>query len=199
MAQGKAVLPPTQEQRLTRIIADHLRAATFILGYGVVPSNVEQGYICHRLIRRAVRCGHELGLPCPFTTEVARAVIARYGPVYPELPERQETIMKELRREEARFGQTLLRELREFQKLEGGLRQRGEPILTGEMVFRLFDTFGFPPNLTEELAWECGLSADLEGFDTLFKQHQERSRRANVQKFKGGRADANERTTHLLQ
>jgi alanyl-tRNA synthetase len=205
LAQGKAILSPKQEQRLTCIIADHLRAATFILGDGVVPSNVEQGYICRRLIRRAVRCGHELGLPRPFTAEVAQVVIARYGSAYPELLERQETIMNELRREEERFGQTLLRGLREFQKLEGGLRQHGEPILTGEMVFRLFDTFGFPPSLTEELARERGLSADLEGFDTLFKQHQERSRRANVQKFKGGLADASERTTrlhtatHLLQ
>ena len=205
VAQGKADLPRKQEQRLTRIIADHLRATTFILGDGVVPSNVEQGYICRRLIRRAVRCGHELGLPRPFTAEVARVVIARYGPVYPQLLEQQETIMKELRREEERFGQTLLRGLREFQRLEGRLRQRGESILTGEMVFRLFDTFGFPPSLTEELARERGLSIDLEGFDTLFKQHQERSRQANVHKFKGGLADASERTTqlhtatHLLQ
>jgi alanyl-tRNA synthetase len=204
-AQGKAVLPSGQEQHLARIIADHLRAATFILSDGVVPSNVEQGYICRRLIRRAVRCGHELGLPRPFTAEVARVVLARYGSVYPELLERRETIMNELRREEERFGQTLLRGLREFQKLEDGLRQCGEPILTGELVFRLFDTFGFPPSLTEELARERGLSADLEGFDTLFKQHQERSRRANVQKFQGGLADASERTTrlhtatHLLQ
>ncbi len=205
LVQDKVVLPSKQELRLTRIIADHLRAATFILGDGVLPSNVEQGYICRRLIRRAVRCGHELGLPRPFTAEVARVVIARYGPVYPQLPERQETIMKELRREEERFGQTLLRGLREFQKLEDGLRQRGEPILTGEMVFRLFDTFGFPPSLTEELAQERGLSIDLEGFDALFKRHQERSRQANMQKFKGGLADASERTTqlhtatHLLQ
>ncbi len=205
LVQDKVVLPSKQELRLARIIADHLRAATFILGDGVLPSNVEQGYICRRLIRRAVRCGHELGLPRPFTAEVARVVIARYGPVYPQLPERQETIMKELRREEERFGQTLLRGLREFQKLEDGLRQRGEPILTGEMVFRLFDTFGFPPSLTEELAQERGLSIDLEGFDALFKRHQERSRQANMQKFKGGLADASERTTqlhtatHLLQ
>lgn len=205
LAQGKAILSSQQEQRLTRIITDHLRAATFILGDGVVPSNIEQGYICRRLIRRAVRCSHELGLPRPFTAEVAQVVIARYGSVYPELLEQQETIMNELRREEERFGQTLLRGLREFQKLEGGLCQHGEPILTGEMVFRLFDTFGFPPSLTEELARERGLSADLKGFDTLFKQHQERSRRANAQKFKGGLADASERTTrlhtatHLLQ
>ncbi len=197
LAQSKAILPSKQEQRLIRIIADHLRAATFLLADGVVPSNIEQGYICRRLIRRAVRCGHELCLPRPFTAEVVRAVIARYGPVYPELLDRQEMIMKELRREEERFGQTLRRGLREFQKLEDELRQRGEPILTGERIFRLFDTFGFPPSLTEELARERGLSVDLEGFDTLFKQHQEHSRRANVRKFKGGLADASERTTHL--
>ena len=196
-------LSPEEEQRLTRIIADHLRAATFILADEVLPGNVEQGYICRRLIRRAVRCGHELGLSHPFTAEVARVVIAHYGPVYPELLERQETILNELTREEERFGQTLLRGLREFQKLEDGLRRRGETVLTGEMVFRLFDTFGFPPGLTEELARERGLSADLDGFAARFKQHQERSRQAK--KFKGGLADSSERTTrlhtatHLLQ
>jgi alanyl-tRNA synthetase len=149
------------------------------------------------LIRRAVRSGHELGLPQPFTAEVARAVIARYGLIYPELQERQTAILDELTREEERFRQTLVRGLREFQKLEEELRRRGETTLTGAAVFRLFDTFGFPPTLTAELARERGLSADLEGFDTLFKQHQERSRQANQQKFAGGLADHSERTTQL--
>src|SRR5947208_1950360 len=115
-----------QEQRLIRIIADHLRAATFIIADGVMPSNVEQGYICRRLIRRAVRCGHELNMPHTFIAEVAQAVIARYGRIYPELVERQPTILNELTHEEERFRQTLARGLREFQKMEEGLRQRGE-------------------------------------------------------------------------
>ncbi len=202
---GAETLAPEQEQRLTRIIADHLRAATFIIADGVAPSNVEQGYICRRLIRRAVRGGHELGLPAGFTAQVARVVIERYGRAYPELAARQETILGELEREEERFGQTLQRGLREFQKLEDGLRQQGETVIPGEAVFRLFDTFGFPPTLTAELANERGLVADLAGFNNLFKQHQERSRAANEGKFAGGLADHSERTTqlhtatHLLQ
>jgi alanyl-tRNA synthetase len=201
----KTALPSEQEQRLIRIIADHLRAATFIIADGVTPSNVEQGYICRRLIRRAVRCGHELGIAGAFTAEVAQAVITRYGPIYPELQQRQVTILSELTREEERFERTLAKGLRELQKLEEGLRRRGETDLSGEAVFRLFDTFGFPPTLTAELARERGLSTDMEGFNTLFKQHQERSRQANQEKFAGGLADHSMRTTqlhtatHLLQ
>jgi alanyl-tRNA synthetase len=201
----KTTLPPEQEQRLIRIIADHLRAATFIIADGVTPSNVEQGYICRRLIRRAVRSGHELGIAGAFTAEVAQEVITRYGSIYPELQQRQVTILSELTREEERFERTMAKGLRELQKLEEGLRQRGETILSGEAVFRLFDTFGFPPTLTAELAQERGLSTDMEGFNTLYKQHQERSRQANQEKFAGGLADHSIRTTqlhtatHLLQ
>ena len=201
----KTTLPPEQEQRLICIIADHLRAATFIIADGVTPSNVEQGYICRRLIRRAVRSGHELGIAGTFTAEVAQAVITRYGSIYPELHQRQVTILNELTREEERFERTLAKGLRELQKLEERLRQRGKTVLSGEAVFRLFDTFGFPPTLTAELARERGLSTDMEGFNTLFKQHQERSRQANQEKFAGGLADHSARTTqlhtatHLLQ
>ncbi len=203
--EQQPTLAPEEEQRLTRIIADHLRAATFIIADGVAPSNVEQGYICRRLIRRAVRSGHALGLPNSFTAQVAQAVLERYSPIYPELEQRREMILGELSREEERFGQTLARGLREFEKLEEGLRQKGENVIPGEAVFRLFDTFGFPPTLTAELGRERGLTADLEGFNVLFKQHQERSRAANEGKFAGGLADHSERTTqfhtatHLLQ
>jgi alanyl-tRNA synthetase len=195
--ESRIALLPQQEQRLIRIIADHLRAATFLIADGVVPSNVEQGYICRRLIRRAERCGHELGMPKPFTSEVAQAVITRFGSIYPELEQYQATILSELTHEEERFGQTLARGLREFQKSEERLRQQGETTLPGEAVFRLFDTFGFPPTLTAELAQEHGLSADLEGFNAFFKQHQERSRQANQEKFAGGLADHSKRTTQL--
>jgi alanyl-tRNA synthetase len=203
--EQQPTLTPEEEQRLTRIIADHLRAATFIIADGVAPSNVEQGYICRRLIRRAVRSGHALGLPSSFTAQVAQAVLERYSLIYPELEQRREMILSELTREEERFGQTLARGLREFEKLEEGLRQRGENVIPGEAVFRLFDTFGFPPTLTAELGRERGLTADLDGFNVLFKQHQERSRAANEGKFAGGLADHSERTTqfhtatHLLQ
>ena len=203
--KSKGSLSTEQEHRLTSIIADHLRAATFIIADGVRPGNVEQGYICRRLIRRAVRCGHELSIPDSFTAEVAQAVIARYGSIYPELEERKTGILNELTREEERFRQTLVRGLREFQKSENRLRQQGETVLAGETVFRLFDTFGFPPTLTVELAQEHGLSADLDGFNALFKLHQERSRQANQKKFAGGLADHSDgatklhTATHLLQ
>jgi alanyl-tRNA synthetase len=204
-SKENAVLSTEREQRLIRIIADHVRAATFIIADGVIPGNVEQGYVCRRLIRRAVRSGHELSLPHTFIAEVAQAVIMRYGTVYPVLEERKTTILNELTREEDRFRQTLIRGLREFQKQEQKLRERGEKILSGEIVFRLFDTFGFPPSLTAELAQEHGLGIDQNGFDVLFKQHQERSRQASHRKFAGGLADQSERTTqlhtatHLLQ
>jgi alanyl-tRNA synthetase len=195
--QKSEALTSEQEQRLVRIITDHLRAATFIIADGVLPSNVEQGYICRRLIRRAIRYGRELNMPRTFTAEVAWAVIARFGPIYAELEEHQAIILNELTREEERFRQTLERGLREFKKMEEGMQQRGETILSGETVFRLFDTYGFPPTLTAELAQERGLSADLDGFNLLYKQHQERSRQANQQKFAGGLADHSERTTQL--
>jgi alanyl-tRNA synthetase len=204
-SKENAALSTEQEQRLIRIIADHLRAATFIIADGVTPGNVEQGYICRRLIRRAVRSGHELHMPDTFIAEVAQAVIKRYGTIYPVLEEHETTILNELTREEGRFRKTLSRGLREFEKQEERLRQRGKTILSGEIVFRLFDTFGFPPSLTAELAQEHGLTIDQNGFDMLFKQHQERSRQANQKKFAGGLADHSERTTqlhtatHLLQ
>ncbi|HET9921400.1 MAG TPA: alanine--tRNA ligase-related protein, partial [Ktedonobacteraceae bacterium] len=203
--ERKTTLTPEQERRLTNIIADHLRAATFMLAGGVLPGNVEQGYICRRLIRRAVRCGHELGLSTPFTAEVAQAVIERYGPIYPELEQQHTTILSELTREEERFARTLAKGLREFQKLEQRLRQQSETLLPGEAVFQLFDTFGFPPTLTAELAREHGLRVDMQGFDALFKQHQQRSRQGAQKKFAGGLADHGEQTTrlhtatHLLQ
>ena len=204
-SKENAFLSTEQEQRLVHIIADHIRAATFIIADGVIPGNVEQGYVCRRLIRRAVRCWHELNMPHTFIAEVAQAVIARYESVYPILQERQSIILSELTREEERFRKTLLRGLREFQKQEERLHQRGETILPGEIVFRLFDTFGFPPSLTAELGQERGLIADLDGFKMLFKQHQERSRQANQKRFAGGLVDHSERTTqlhtatHLLQ
>ena len=204
-SKENAFLSTEQELRLVHIIADHMRAATFIIADGVLPGNVEQGYVCRRLIRRAVRCGHELNIPNMFIAEVAQAVITRYRSIYPELEERRSIILNELTREEERFRKTLLRGLREFQKQEERLHQQGETILPGAVVFRLFDTFGFPPSLTAELGQERGLIADLDGFNLLFKQHQERSRQANQKRFAGGLADHSERTTqfhtatHLLQ
>ena len=152
-------------------------------------------------------CAAHTNSTCPFRLRLRwrKSVIDRYGPIYPELEQRRDTILSELTREEERFGRTLARGLREFQKLAEKLRQQGETTLNGEAVFRLFDTFGFPPTLTAELASERALQADLAGFDALFKQHQERSRQGAQKKFAGGLADHSEYTTrlhtatHLLQ
>jgi alanyl-tRNA synthetase len=198
-------LTPEQETRLLCIIADHLRAATFVIGDGVTPSNVEQGYICRRLNRRAVRSGHELGIQGALSAHIAQVVIDQYGAHYPELHQHQQRILNELTLEEERFSKTLARGLRKFQKLAETLHQKGETVVPGEDVFHLFDTDGFPPSLTAELAKERGMTADLEGFERLFKEHQELSRAANQEKFAGGLADHSERTTqlhtatHLLQ
>src|SRR5438270_13495655 len=117
-----------------------MRSATFIIADGVLPGNVEQGYICRRLIRRAVRCGHELGMPGIFTAEVAQPVVTRFGPIYAELEQRQATILNELTGEEERFGKTLARGLREFQELEEELLRLDEGVLAGKEVLRLVGT-----------------------------------------------------------
>ena len=175
---------PEQEQRLVRIIADHVRAATFMLADGVVPSNAGRGYICRRLLRRAIRYAQELRIPTGFLPELGQIVVASYSHAYPELEQRQESILSELAHEEERFGRTLVRGLREFHRREEQLQREGGTVLSGETVFHLFDTSGFPPSLTAELAREHGLSVDMEGFERLYRQHQERSRVANQEKFK---------------
>jgi alanyl-tRNA synthetase len=198
-------LPPDREKRLQRISAEHLRAATFLVAEGVLPSNGEQGYICRRLLRRVVRALHEMALPEGSLAELVQITITTAGNTHPHLLQEQERIIRAITTEEERFRKTLARGLREFQKLEEGLHRRGETILDGQTIFHLFDTFGFPPNMTDELAREHGLSADLAGFQQLFKQHQERSRQANQEKFAGGLADQGELSTglhtatHLLQ
>lgn len=198
-------LDQEREECLKHIIADHLRAATFMLADGVVPSNVEQGYICRRLLRRVMRYAHDLVLPEQSLSAIVRVVINQYQSWYPELDERRSIILDELVREERRFTRTLARGLRELQKVERTLSQRDQIQLAGKEIFHLFDTFGFPPELTTELASEHGFQADLAGFQQLFVLHQERSRQANQTRFKGGLVDQGEVTTalhtatHLLQ
>lgn len=203
--EASSVLEQEHEERLQHIIADHLRAATFILADGVVPSNVEQGYICRRLLRRVMRYAHDLALPEQSLRAIVTVVINQYQSWYPELAERRSFILDELVREERRFTRTLARGLGELQKVERSLSQRDQIQLAGKEIFHLFDTFGFPPELTTELAREHGLQVDLAGFQQLFVQHQERSRQANQTRFKGGLVDQGEATTklhtatHLLQ
>lgn len=189
-----------------RIIADHIRTSTFILGdvKGVTPSNVDQGYILRRLIRRAVRFGRKINLPENSTSKIADVVIGQYANVYPLLKEKKDFIDNELILEEGRFQKTLKQGLKEFDKLTAKMNQSGNKNIDGQQAFHLYDTFGFPIELTIEMAKENGFSVDKEGFDENFKKHQQVSHAGATQKFKGGLADHNVETarlhtaTHLL-
>ena len=178
-----------------RVVADHLRAATFILGDGVVPAKVGQGYILRRLIRRASSYMSKLGYDGIYMEEVCKLIIDQYGPSYPELVKNSQAICENITAEETKFHKTLTKGLRRFNEMvaENGDRKT----LDGEMVFRLYDTFGFPVELTAELAQEQGLTVDLEDFQNRFKVHQDKSRAGAEQTFKGGLADHSEQTTKL--
>jgi len=187
-----------------RIIADHIRTATFMLGdpRGVTPSNVDQGYILRRLIRRALRYAMQLEMGENALSKVAETVIADYGEVYPELNENAEHIKKELDAEELKFQRTLTNGMREFERIKNKFENG---VIDGTNAFRLFDTFGFPIEFTEEMARENGLKVDVAGFHEKFAEHQQKSKAGSEQKFKGGLADASEETaklhtaTHLMQ
>ncbi|MBN1495034.1 alanine--tRNA ligase [Candidatus Peregrinibacteria bacterium] len=182
-----------------RIIADHLRAAVFILGdkFGVAPSNTDQGYILRRLIRRAIRHGKKLGIAYNFTDRIALIYIDFYKDVYPELEEFHEKIITELQNEEEKFMKTLIHGEKEFEKMLPNLLKNKEKILPGRLAFKLFDTYGFPIEMTEELAKENGLKTDKQGYIDAYKKHQELSRCGAEQKFAGGLADHSEATTKL--
>lgn len=201
---GKHYKDSPEITRAFRIVADHIRCATFILGdpRGVTPSNVDQGYILRRLIRRAIRFAMQLGIPDNKLDAVADAVIAQYGEVYPELTANREKIMTELDKEETRFQKALRNGTREFERIKGSFENG---VIDGATAFHLYDTFGFPIEFTEELAKENGLKVDVEGFKAAFEEHQKKSQAGAEQRFKGGLAEANEVTarlhtaTHLLQ
>lgn len=187
-----------------RIIADHMRCATFIIGdqRGITPSNVDQGYVLRRLIRRAVRYGKQIDMPAGFCSQVARVIIAQYKVAYPELEENSARIISELDKEEERFARTLTQGLKEYRKVADKL-SKGDTI-DGVTAFHLYDTFGFPVEITCELASEDGLAVDKDGFDAAFKEHQAKSQAGAEQRFKGGLAEQTEETarlhtaTHLL-
>jgi len=189
-----------------RIVADHIRTSVFILGdqKGVTPSNVDQGYVLRRLIRRAIRFGLQIGIPEGSMPEIAQAVIDQYKDVYPELLENEAFVKQELSLEEERFQRTIKQGLREFSKL---IKRLGKDVqvIDGPSAFRLYDTFGFPLEFTQELALENGYTVDVDGFEKSFRSHQAKSQSGAAQRFKGGLADSSEETTklhtatHLLQ
>jgi alanyl-tRNA synthetase len=195
-----------------RIIADHIRTATMIMGddRGIGPSNTDQGYIVRRLIRRAVRYGRQLGVAENFAGAVAKEVINVFKDIYPELVKNQDFVITEIEREESKFKNTIEQGLKEFEKLVDGFRKAfevtGKQIkeISGKHAFKLYDTYGFPLEMTQELALENSLTVDVNGFEVAFKEHQEKSRAGAEQKFAGGLADHSEistkyhTATHLL-
>jgi len=237
--------------RAIRIISDHMRTATFIIGddRGVTPSNVDQGYVLRRLIRRAVRHGMKLGMPAGFTCEIARVIIDQYKEVYPELERNGAHILEQLKLEEERFQRTLKKGQAEFEKVYGNMMKKrdaftalkadkanpdavaaalrqlppspdNKPIIEqvkdgtisdetidtllratekmdGRSAFKLYDTYGFPIEITQEMAAEKGIAVDVEGFNERFKKHQEASHAGAEQRFKGGLQDHSEQTTKL--
>jgi alanyl-tRNA synthetase len=190
-------LATSPNQFAVRVIADHIRSAAFILAEGIVPGNVDQPYIVRRLIRRAVRYGKEIGIQQAFLGKLAEATLPTLSDVYPELKERREHILAALDHEEERFQKTLERGEKEFRKVTLQCQQKGDTILSGKAVFRLYDTFGFPPELTQELAEQQGLTADMEGFREAFHVHQEKSRQGAASRFKGGLSERSIETTKL--
>ena len=255
---GKKYGQDEETTKAIRIISDHMRTATFIIGddRGVTPSNVDQGYVLRRLIRRAVRHGMKLGMPEGFTCQIAQVIIDQYKDNYPELERHAGFILEQLKLEEERFQRTLKKGQAEFEKVYGNMTRRKEAfealkadktnpdvvaaalkqlppapenlpviekvkdgsiddatldakiaactVIDGRSAFKLYDTYGFPIEITCEMAQEKGVTVDMVGFEERFKKHQENSHAGAEQRFKGGLADNSEETaklhtaTHLL-
>ena len=208
---GKASFDTPEDVRSSRVVADHMRTATFILGDqkgGVTPGNVGANYVLRRLIRSAVRHARRLGIAPGFTEKMAATIIDEYKHVYPELEQNRERVFQELLAEETRFGKTLDEGKREFDKTVAGIRRKNEFMgakdpayvpetqISGKQAFRLYDTYGYPLEMTQELAREIGFTVDVAGYQECFKAHQELSR-ANVGSAKSGLAEHSEETTAL--
>lgn len=193
---GKKYSENAADTRAMRIIADHVRTSVFMLGdeKGIVCSNVDQGYILRRLLRRAIRYIKQLGMNKGDIVSVANAVISRYKDAYPELTAAGDKIRDEIAREEERFEKTLTAGIREFEKLCGYLV--GDTV-SGKACFKLYDTYGFPIEMTEELAAERGLKINRVDFEKLFEEHRQKSHAGAEQRFKGGLADNTEATARL--
>jgi alanyl-tRNA synthetase len=182
-----------------RIIADHVRSSVFLIGDGVLPSNSEQGYFVRRLLRRAIRFSDKLGIENSGLSELVSPLLEFYKDAYRETFDKKAFIVEEIKKEEEKFRKTL----RDGQKELSKRLEKGN--LSGEDAFLLFSTYGFPVEITEEIAKEKGISIDKESFNSEFKKHQDLSRAGSEQKFKGGLGDTSEKSlqyhtaTHLLQ
>ncbi len=187
-----------------RIIAEHLRASIMVICDGGRPSNIDRGYILRRLIRRMIRHMNKLQIDLSELKNLIDINIENLQEMYPALKENQQIIEQVIIEEKDKFIKTLAHGEKEFSKEIQKAKEQGKTKIDGEVVFRLYDTYGFPPEVTKELAEENGMEVDTKKFEELFKAHQEKSRMGSEQKFKGGLADQNEKTiayhtaTHLL-
>ncbi len=193
---GKQYGKDPKATRSMRIIADHIRAATMIMGEDVRvgPSNTDQGYVVRRLIRRAIRHARLLGVTGTCTVPIAEKVVAIFQDVYPEVGRNKGFAIEEMQKEEDRFLETLSKGLKEFERIKGRIENR---VIEGSDAFYLYATYGFPLEMTKELAVEENLRVDEEGFFQEFRKHQSLSREGARQKFAGGLADHSEETTKL--
>ena len=179
-----------------RIIADHIRTATFLMGdeRGIVPSNVDQGYVLRRLIRRSVRFARQINVDSKELVTISKMYIDKYKKYYPELEQNEEKVLSELAKEEEKFSKTLENGIKELEKV---LTFMKNGVLNGKTAFRLYDTFGFPIEMTQEICKEKGYEVDLEGYKNAEAEHIKKSQAGAEQKFKGGLADSSEQTTFL--
>lgn len=194
---GRTYNENEQTTKAFRVVLDHVRTATFMLGdtKGIVPSNTDQGYILRRIIRRAVRFGRNIGLPQGALNEISKTIVEKYAEVYPELVANAAKIEEELNKEETKFSKTLAQGIREFEKVAASLSAGGS--IDGVTAFHLYDTYGFPVEITVEMAAEKNLKVDVDGYNKAFSEHQEKSRAGSEQKFACGLADHKEETTNL--
>ncbi len=202
---GKTYGTDAKTTKAMRVIADHVRTATFLLGdpIGVVPSNVDQGYVLRRIIRRAVRMANSLEMPKGSIAQIADVYVGVYADVYSELTTNRDKIIDELNKEEEKFSKTLVAGEKEFMKVISHIPGN---VVPGGTAFKLYDTFGFPVEMTVELAEENGYTVDVEGFKQKFAEHQAKSHAGSEQRFKGGMAEGGgvettylHTATHLLQ
>jgi len=192
-ASGKKYGENPDDTFAYRVVLDHIRAATFLLGDGVLPANKDQGYYVRRLIRRSVRFARRLGVAEALVREVSSAYINTYADAYPNLAEKREMILSEIEKEESKFAKTVEQGLRELKKVIDKTKT-----FTGTDAFNLYQSYGFPLELTtEELSRTHGMTVDEAQFKADFKQHQELSRSSSDQKFAGGLADHSVETTKL--
>lgn len=208
---SKAKVKYGQDEKATRsyrIITDHIRSATFMLGdrHGIVPSNIGQGYILRRLIRRAVNCARNIGLDTNLLSSIADIYVEEYKQDYADIGENKDKIKDELNKEVNKFAKAIEDGHKEFDKVIAGIERHKlfakqgevvENIISGKACFRLYDTFGFPFELTKELAEERGYHVDEAGYKQAYEEHQEKSRVASAGQFKGGLADTSDASAHL--